>query len=296
MSFILFAILAQFINAVVALIDKHLITSRKEIADPTAYAFYVGLLSGVVIIVAPFGIKMPPSFSYFGLSLASSVAFIFSILFMYKALKVSDASDVAPAIGALSALSSFIFGWLIIGGVARGNFLWAFVLLSIGTALMSYFRFNKKMALYLLAGGVLLGLSAVLVKAMFLRGSFLDGFFWSRMTNVIAAVFLLVRPSDRKMISDNIRASSSKAKLFVAGNKLMAGVAFLLILVAINLGDVAIVNALGGLQFIFLLIFTLIFTKHLPDFMYEDISSRHIVGQKIIATVLITAGLMMLFV
>ena len=296
MLFIFIAIFAQFINAIVALIDKHLVTSRREIADPTAYAFYVGLLSGVVVVIIPFIKDFTPTPGYLLLSLASSVSFLFSILFMYKALKVSDASDVAPAVGAMAAISSFVFGRIIIGGVAEGNFFWAFIALSVGTALMSYFRFNKKTTLYLVVGGIMLGLSVVLVKAMFLKGNFLDGFFWSRMTNVAAAALLLIRPQDRKVVFSNIKATSSKSKFLLAGNKLMAGAAFLLILIAVNLGDVAIVNALGGLQFIFLLIFALIFTRHLPDFMYEDIHSKHVFSQKMAAILLIVVGMVMLFI
>jgi uncharacterized membrane protein len=85
-------------------------------------------------------------------------------------------------------------------------------------------------------------------------------------------------------------------KLAVIINKVLAGLAFILILYAIKLGEVSLVNALAGIQFVFLLILAVVFTKKFPEYFHEDISNRKIIVQKLVATVLIAAGLALLFV
>ncbi len=51
MNWILLAVAAQFINAIVALIDKHIVSDEKKFPKPFVYAFYTCLISGVWVVV-----------------------------------------------------------------------------------------------------------------------------------------------------------------------------------------------------------------------------------------------------
>jgi drug/metabolite transporter (DMT)-like permease len=295
MTWIYLVLVAQFINAVVVLVDRHLIVSP-EIGKPVIYTFYVGIMSGVVLAVLPFGLVSWPSLLVIWLSLIAGITFVTSLFFLYSALKVSDASDVSPAVGAVSAISTLLFSAWLLRSTISDNFLYGFVFLVIGTLLMSYFRLSPKAATFLVISGILFGLSSVFVKILFNHTTFWDGFFWSRMANVVAVLILLFWPANRKAIFSNVKKSPASTKLAVIINKVLAGGAFILILYAIKLGDVSIVNALSGVQFAFLLILAVIFTKKFPEYFHEDISNKKIIVQKLIATAFIAVGLALLFI
>ncbi|MDP3696643.1 MAG: DMT family transporter, partial [Candidatus Taylorbacteria bacterium] len=301
MNWIYFALLAQLINAGVVLLDKFLLTS-KSVARPLVYVFYVSMLSGTAFLLLPFKLIFPrqlvfwPTGPVIWLSLTIGLAFTLSIYFLYNALSSADASDVAPVVGAVSALATLLFSFLLLGGVLTGNFLLGFVFLTAGTALMSYFRFNRRIIGYVLLAGIFFALSAVTVKMLFNITSFWNGFFWSRLGNVAVALPLLLWPANRKIFRHNFQVSTLQTKFLVLASKFAAGIAFLLILTAISFGNVALVNALVGTQFIFLLLFALIFTKRFPGYFYETVHHHVAIIQKVLATLLIVAGYFLLFV
>lgn len=295
MSWIYLVLLAQFINAVVVLVDKFLLTS-KNIARPLVYVFYVSMLSGVAVLILPFGVVSWPTISVIWLSLIIGAAFTLSIYFLYSALFSADASDVSPAVGAVSALASLLFSSLFLKSVLTGNFLIGFILLIAGTALMSYFRFSRRVTGCVLLAGVFFALSAVMIKMLFNLTPFWNGFFWSRLGNVAVALPLLFWPANRQTFWRNAKISSFKTKFFVLTSKFMAGIAFLLILISIKLGNVALINAMAGTQFVFLLFFALMFTKTFPYYFYETVHHQPIVIQKILATFLIVIGYFLLFI
>lgn len=286
-------IIAQFISAIVVLVDKYLISS-KSVGRPAVYAFYVGLLSGVVIIILPFGVLAPTS-KIILTSLAIAFAYILSIFFLYSSLETADASDVAPVMGAVSALATLVFSFLILKTSLPPNFFLGFLYLIAGTFLMSRFRFDRISAVYVMLAGLFFGLSSIFVKIIFTQTTFINGFFWSRMANVFGAAMLLLWPANLKAITADFKRSNRETKLLVVGNKAFSGFAFLLILIAINLGNVAIVNALGGVQFVFLLLFAFLFTYWMPEHFHEAVHRGHNRIKKIVASGLIIVGLFLLF-
>lgn len=296
MPFWIYLVLAaQFINAIVILVDKHLVTSPK-IGKPVVYTFYIGALSGVVIFLLPFNLVLLPSLEVVRFSVLSGVGYVFSILFLYKSLKLADASDVAPVLGAVSAIATLVFSAAVLHMGLSSNFLYGFILLVVGTFLMSYFRLSRKAAGLVIVSGILFGLSSVFLKDLFNHTAFWNGFFWSRLANVFGVLLLLVWPANIKHIFTNIKESSLATKSAVVGNKVLGGLAFLLILYSIKLGNVSVVNALTGVQFAFLLLLAVIFTKKFPLHFYESVHHRHIIVQKVLATAMIIAGLAFLFV
>lgn len=294
MVWIYLVIIAQLLNAVVTLVDKHFVTSTL-IGKPVVYAFYVGGLSGVAVLLLPFGVVSAPTAMVLWLSFVTGVSYAFSLLFLYKSLKLSDASDVAPALGAVSAIATFGFSFVFLGGSLAGNFLYGFILLVIGTFITSYFHLTKKATLFLIVAGILFSFSTVFLKELFNQTVFWNGFFWSRLANVLGVAILFVWPSNARAILENIKTSSMGTKTAVVANKIIAGFAFLLILYAIKLGDVSVINASTGVQFAFLLLFAVLFTKRFPRYFYESVGHYHAILRKLVATVFIIAGLALLF-
>jgi len=132
--------------------------------------------------------------------------------------------------------------------------------------------------------------SYVLTKFVFTEQPFISGFVWIRMGGILGAILLILWPGGWQEV---IKASKSvKAKtggLVVFSKSLSAG-AFILLNYAIFLGSVILVNALQGIQYVFLLIIALFLSRKFPQIIKEQISDT-IVIQKIIAILLIGLGL-----
>ena len=173
-------------------------------------------------------------------------------------------------------------------------FLPAFILLVIGTVLISHFKLTWNSLGLVVVSGVFFAASAVLIKLIFQETDFINGFFWSRMTNVIGALSLLIVPANRRAIFHGYRSSSQKLKWLVVSNKALSGVAVFLTLAAISLGSVSVVQAMAGLQFVFLLGFGYLSAAWFPAIFKGEIHA-HQFPHQVYGTLCIMAGLAALF-
>lgn len=311
-SWILLAVLAQFISAGVAVIDKYIVTSEKGVPLPFVYAFYSSLLTGVWVFVflaellpIPFfeNIGLPsifnittPTFTVAALSLLAAYTFFIGLVSLYTALKSADASDVVPVVGAVSAIVSFGLGYFFLDARLTPHFLLGFVLLSLGTFLVSHLRFAWKTALNTIHGGIFFALHYVTMKGLFLETSFDNGFFWSRMAFFVVALTMLLVPGYLKKIHTHVKAPDRHNGLLVLGNKFLAGIASLLILKATALGSVEIVQALGGLQFVLILAFGLLFGHRTKMTYRERVAHPREMYHKVIFIAMISVGFCILFI
>lgn len=310
MNWIFLAVAAQFLNALVALIDKRIVSDEKLLPKPFVYAFYTCLISGVWIIVyfigfLPLGIieqtvpsfsgVLKPSLEVVSLSLLSAYTFFFALVSMFTALKKADASDVVPVIGATSAIASFGLSYFFFNTTLSSNFIWGIILLAAGTYFVSRFQFNLRTAFVSIHAGIFFALHYIALKGLFSMTSFDDGFFWSRIAFVFFAVSLLMVPSYFEKIRSQTKSTSSQTGMLVFANKVLAGIATLLILRATDLGDVAVVQALGGLQFVFILLLGIFFTIGEPKIPVGERYSRESILQKALFVAVITIGFLVLF-
>jgi len=302
-------VIAQFINAIVAIIDKYIVTSPKAVSRPFVYAFYLSVLSSLSIVVFFFSwISIPhndlsiPSFAnvswpsplVFGLSLLTGFVFFLGLIFLFHAFKRADASDVVPVASAVSAIATFLLSFYIFNTELSHNFLWGFALLVIGTILVSHLRFNKKTATFAILSGLFFAVNFIALKEIFLLTNFDNGFFWSRMGLVAIAFLSLLIPKNYYKVTHQTRKTVKHAGPIVLGNKVLGGLAGLLILKAIDLGDVAIVQALGGVQFAFLLLFAVVLGRRTPHEYGENVTHKDLL-HKVVSVGFIIVGLFVLF-
>jgi drug/metabolite transporter (DMT)-like permease len=294
MTWILLTIFAQAIFAVVVLVDRFMV-STPAINKPVVYAFYNNILLLVVVGLLPFGVIAKPTLEVLELSLLGGVVWAFAIFFLYRALKISEASDISPVFAAVSAVAAFGLSFIFSFGWLTGNLLAGFILLIIGTLLMSYLRFTGKSLLYVCLGGFLYALFSIFLKEIFSQTTFWNGIFWVGLGGAVGALSFLLAPSNRADIRGNLKQSSAGVKMAVVLNKVMAGVASFFVFYAIKLGNVSVINALSGVQFVFLLLFALVFSGKFPEY-FSETTHKKTVLQKSIATAIIVAGLALLFV
>lgn len=297
MNWLLIAISAHFLFALVFLIDKYLLSRTR--VEPRMLAFYVGILGGAALLLIPFGFVIP-SISQIMISLMAGVLFILAILCFYKSVQFGEVSRITPIIGGIISLFTIGLTYLFLEERLVLNQLIAFSLLVSGGVVMiwprkkSHLRSDKPSLIKRLPLAIMAALffasSYVLTKFVFIEQSFISGFIWIRIGGILGAVLLILWPGGWREV---IRASRSiKAKtggLVVFSKSLSAG-AFILLNYAIYLGSVTLVNALQGIQYIFLLVVALFLSRKFPQIIKEQINDAAII-QKVVAILLIGLGL-----
>lgn len=309
MSWILLATSAQLLNAIVAVIDKYLVTDEKALPRPFVYAFYSCLVAGFWLVIYVIGfvpglaeLGFPqlthiksPSIQVVGMSFFAAYTFFMALVSMYDALKNSDASDAIPVIGAVSAISSFGLSFIILGIQLEAHYIWGIVLLAIGTLLVSQVRFNANVALHTIHSGVFFALHYIAMKGLFDETSFDDGFFWSRIFIVLFALSMLLVPAYLEKIKEQTIKTSARTGWLVMVNKVLAGAAAFMILKATDLGEVAVVQALDGLKFVFILLIGVFLGRFIPKAAGENENDWRTVFRKSLYVVVIFLGYVILF-
>ncbi|MAZ30405.1 hypothetical protein CL655_03965 [bacterium] len=310
MAWILLATTGQFVNAVVAILDKYIVSDEQALPRPFVYAFYsclitggwigiyaLGLLPGLAGLGVPqLGNVQTPSIQVVGMSFLAGYTFFMALVSMYTSLKQADASDVMPVIGAISAIATFGMSYLFLGGSFTTNFIWGIVLLSIGTFLVSEMRLNRGVIMHALHSGVFFALHYITLKGLFEETSFDDGFFWSRVGFVLFALSLLLVPSYWDKIKEQTKQTSKRGGVLVLGAKVLAGIAAFMLLKATDWGDVAVVQALDGLKFVFIIALSLLFGRFIPYTAGENDFSTVTIVRKTSYVIIISIGFAFLFV
>ena len=298
MLWLIVAISAYLILAIVFLVDKYLLVG--PIPNPQVYTFYIGTLGILVLILAPFVGLYIPELSQIVLSLLAGALFIYGIFWLNKALRLFEASRVIPAIGGILPIFSFLLIYIFSGGKEIFT-LWeflAFILLVFGSVLIIYEKAKislKSLRISAIAA-FFLALSFVLAKYVYVAQPFWSGYIWIRIGGFLMAMSFLFTPEVRRELGRaKINFPKKTAAIFLS-NQAAGASANILQNWAIALAPlvcVAIINALQGVQYAFLLIFATIISLKFPKILKEEIS-RKILFQKILAILLIGGGLVLL--
>lgn len=309
MAWILVATLGQFLNAIVAFLDKYIVTDERVMPRPFVYAFYSCLLTGGWLII--FGLGFVPGLQTIGLPHVSNIelptiqvvsmafltgyTFFMALVSMYTALQKSEAVNVLPVIGAVSALTAFGMNYLFLGVSLTSNFVFGIVILSLGTLLVAQTLPKLETVIHVIHSGLFFALHFITMKGLFLETSFDDGFFWSRLGFVLFALSLLLVPAYYHKIKERTAEVTRRVAGFVIGAKVLAGVAAFLLLKATDWGDVAVVQALDGLKFVFILIITFFFGSLLPETAVEHTTKPREVIRQFVYVAVIVVGYILLF-
>ncbi|MEA2113048.1 MAG: DMT family transporter [Patescibacteria group bacterium] len=299
MNWLLIAISAHFLLAVVFAVDKFLLS--KTVLRPAAAAFYVGLLSGSAsLLLIPLGFSWL-SFGQIAASFIAGGSFVFAVLFFYQLIRKNEVSIIAPIVGAAVPIFTLTLTYFFLGERPAISQLSAFCLLVLGGVIIllpqkselslqktENFLFDSLLITILTA--FLFALSFVLTKFIFSEQQFINGFIWIRLGGILSACLLFLIPNARKEIFETSKSIEIKVGGLFISNKILSAFAFVLLNYAIYLGSVSLVNALQGVQYVFLLMIVLFLSKKFPQIIKEQISGKIII-QKIIAILFIAFGL-----
>ena len=303
MSWLTIVIIAYLFLALVNLIDKFLLDN--VLGNPKVYAFLISVLGSVVILAAPWFLIWPGWF-LFTWQIVVGALFPIALILMFAALKHGDASKITVLIGGVIPIFTIIFSYLFFqerftmsqwGGIA---------FLLIGTFVIALISGNKtgdvekqnknnRAAFWLsFFSALAYALFFVGTKYAYNHHDFFSSFIWIRIGSLFLALLLLVGRTSRREILGSLKSGqpsgTNRNRFIIIGNQALGAVAFVLQNYAISFGSVALVNALQGVQYAFLLIFGWLFTIFNPKIIKENLS-RRVVLQKIAAIILITIGL-----
>lgn len=311
MNWLQIVLVSYFILSITNLFDK--IFLSKVITDSTVYMLWVNILSiaGAVLIagflmisqytggvLTQFGAltMMPPMLIF--ISILIGIIFTVAIYFLYSGLQSGEASRVIPLIGGSMPVFTLLltFWYEPLGG----NALFAFVILVAGTVLISLMPRQKNAAGSAVRGSVMKALAAslsfallfVLTQYLFREQGFVNGILWPRIGSLLSIVAILFHPAVRRKLQSSVSGISFKYKSLWLTNQSFSAVGFLGQQFAISLPgvSVALVTALLGVQYSFLLIFATLLSFFRPHILREQVKPAIIV-QKVVAIILIAIGL-----
>lgn len=305
MSWISIAISAYLILAVANLLDKFLVDNI--LTSSKAYAFVACLMGAIVVVVSPWFLVWP-GIGLWLFDLLSGAIFAVALWFLYEALRRGEAARVLVFIGGVTPVFSLIFSilffrehfslnqWLGIASLLVGVFVIAFLPSSRSflTRIMRKLKINQAAK----TGGLIIALFSALAYSLYFISTkyaysgqpFASVFIWTRLGSVLFVFLFLVRKKDRQEVIGALRRPKKKLKALVVFNQILGAGGFVLQNYAVFLGSVALVNALQGVQYAFLLIISAVLALLSPKLLKETFSWR-IVLQKTMAVAIIGWGL-----
>lgn len=292
------AILLAYVFFSFSSLGDKLVLSNK--IKPGLYTFYIGMLSGLVVILIPFIPFTFPTPATIPWIIAEAVTALLSLYIMFKALETFEVSRVMPTIGAFQPVFIVIASWVVWGPQILENkdFL-AFLLLFSGSVVISMEK-KPHLTFYFLAlaiaSSLMFSLDYIFSKMVFLQEPFLQGLIWMRICTFALAVFFLLGRRFRAQLFAKSARETNRAGTWLVVAQASGGVGYFLQSLAISAAPVAylaIVNSLRGVQYVFLFALTLFFSSFFPTILHEQVSPR-IVIQKIVSILLIMAGLAIL--
>lgn len=309
---IIIAVLAHFLNAVTAIIDKHIVSNK--VMKPVVYAFYSGVFQILYLLTIPVLAEIWPAMTFrfpswelFALATFAGALFIFALTVFYKAMQMGEVSRITPMVGVSTPIFTYLISVLFVGSALEPEQLRAFVLFVVGGFLMSVKitrqRITQVKGVFVaMSAGMLFASYYAIISYLFANVGFLDAFMILQFGGFVGAMLLLIPARNREAIfnmkdeENDIIENKKSGALFIY-DKVTAAVAAFLLTYAISLAgdirDVVIINALEATKYAFTLIMAIMLSKKLPAFFHEQ-TGKGVVAQKCIALLLIAIGLILI--
>lgn len=279
MNYIFIALVSYFLNSIAITVDKFLIS--KTIPDPLIYVFYFCLVGFFVSFGIPF--THFPGTEIFFLGSISTVVWTLGAYFMFVALKTGQVQRVIPIIGTITPLTLLILASQT-NSITQKQGL-AIVVLILGLVFLTFKDWKGKFIwtelLLEIASGVLFAFSYHFLRLAFLQDDFFTVLVWSKLVLIPLGIMFLIIPRLRVKILPVLKPTggvSKMAPLFAFGQT-CAGISELLLTYSISLASPALINALQGVKYVYLLIFSLILGRKFPQIFQIRMSKGFLLTQ-----------------
>jgi uncharacterized membrane protein len=295
-NWLIISIASYLFFALASLGDKIIL---KKTPKPKLYAFYVSFLSIFAIFILPFVHFNFPDKQTLIWALLDAIVYVWGLYVLFLALEKYDVSRTIPTIGAIQPVLVFIlalFFWPSASLILSSANLIAFFLLLIGGVLISVeknFSLTKDSLFLSFLTALLFSLDFIFQKFVFEGTDLISGFILMRLLGVIVCLVFLL---DKEVRRDIRKKEGEKTGIVFVLAQAAGGLATICQSWAIKIVPVAylaIINALKGIQYVFLFMMTIICSFFIPKLLKESLS-RKVLVQKLIAIFIIALGLFIL--
>jgi len=295
------ALCAYVVLAVVSVLDKYILSNTRT--KPVLFVFYSAIFVLPIGLLIPFGVSFPATPMDWIIEAVAGISFALGLWVMYIGILESEISHIGPLIGAAIPFFVLILSGIFLGEELPFQKLLAVFILIAGSLLVSFEKSKKHNGWHMgmlwgILAGLIFAVSHVASKYAYTAYGFYGGFVWTRLWIGVIGVLLLFSPAVRKSIfpgkADKKSVAGPKKNIyFVAANKILGVVGVVGVQYAIAIGSVTVVNALAGVQYVFLMIIVALMSKYTPRIFKEDYTRREI-AMEIISILLIGIGLALL--
>lgn len=294
---LLIAILAYLFFSLSSFGDKFVLDGSP---NPKSYTFYIGFLNIFAILFIPFINFSWPSFNVLPWIILEAVVNILALYSLFYAVEKFEVSSVMSAVGSLQPIFIFVLTFIFWGlqPISKVEIL-AFALLIFGGYLISLeknAKITRKHFKIVLLPAILFSFDYIFSKFVFLNQPFLQGLIWMRIFSFIFILTFLFSKTARKEIFRKKNFTNKKIKIVFFFGQIFGALATILQSFAISLAPIVflpLVNALRGIQYVFLFVITLFLSLFYPKILKERIS-KQILVKKITAMIVIVFGLAIL--
>jgi uncharacterized membrane protein len=306
MNWLAITIFAYFLLAMEVVLDKFLLSSRR-VSHPAIYAFYSATTGLFALVFIPFGFHAI-SYADVFFRLAGGMIFIFGMLSLFYALNKSEASRVAPVIGAVVPMTVFFLSLIFLGDRFMGREIFGILLLIFGGLLISLDFSRERDSRFFgglgwsISAGILLAISATIFKSFYNHDNFINVYIWTRIGAFCGILFFFLVPQWRKIILNSLskfkkpRDENKRSGVLYIISRAMGGLGSILKEKATSFAaaSVTLVNALVSVEYVFVFLMGIGFSLWFPS-VFKERKDLGTAFQKIAAILIITIGIVLVF-
>ncbi len=292
MIWLYITIFAYLLFALANIGDKFVISKFKT--EPIVYAFYVGFMGLVTLVLIPFGVIWP-DFNQFISSIIGGVSFVFALYFMYLAINSGETTRAITIVGSTSPIFTFLLSYLVLNERLSASQFMAFIFLIVAIIVISWqFEKNKnktakKQLIYALIAGLIFAVSYVSAKYVYIYQPFISGFVWIRIGGIITALALLLFAKNRKLVKEDWQKPKGQKGSLILAIQVFGGAGVIGQNYALSIASATLINALQAIQYAFVFILAVVLGKRFPT-IKENLNKKQVI-QKIVSIILIAIGL-----
>lgn len=294
MLWLVFALLAPLIWAFSNLIDDDLVLHR--LRNPNVLVGMTGLFAGIpAIVLFAIGAVSIPSLQLICFGIGIGVLSLFVYYPYFRALESTHPANVI-LLWNLSPVLVVLFAYIFLGErlsvmkyIAIGLILFSTIVIEMVRGDQKKHRMELKAFYWMFLASIGAALQIILEKKLYMETSTVTGIALISLGSFITGLFFFLLRKNR-LILKNAFAKNGKILLLNEGLEISAVVAAS---IAISLGPVSLVTAIGGSQAIMIMILSLIFSRVFTKKQFKLAKSPPF-DRVMIACLLVVVGLMMI--
>jgi drug/metabolite transporter (DMT)-like permease len=299
MSYVLIATIGYILNATAILTDK--VNVDVNIKSPAAYTFWIGLAGFATIILIPFGFNIPSPVALL-YAFLSGATFMVALLFFYKSLHFDESSRVAPIVASVNAIFTLLAGALIFAQFLSRQQNLASAVMIVGLIIIATVHWSRHKnelhhLLFMIGAGCFFSLSSLFLKEVFFYTPFINGLIWSKIFSTVTVATFLLSPKIRAEVFASKVAKHhfvNKTSRLILVGQICGAIGGLLISYAIYLANPAIINAMQGVQYLFILLVVIALSLLKVSVGLDEQNSKKALIQKLIGAFFVALGLSLL--